>query len=344
MSYLQDEITEQPASLRRLLTEGAPIVRRIVDAIRNFDPGFVMLVARGSSDNAARYGQYLLGIQARLPVALATPSIHTLYDTSPRLNKALVLGISQSGHSEDIRRVLTDARAQGALTVSMTNDVGSPMAHEAEYHLPLFAGPELSVAATKSYTAQLTALAMLVAGLVDRAELHDMLNRLPAWMDQTLRLSEPIAAWAERYRYMVQFASIGRGYNYCTAFEISLKIKELCYITGTEYSEADFLHGPIAMIQPGFPVIAIAPEGKGQPVMKDLLARLHERKAECLVVSNTPELLGEAHKPMPIPALPEVLSPIVAVVPGQLLAMNLAIAQGHAIDTPLGLRKVTITT
>jgi glucosamine--fructose-6-phosphate aminotransferase (isomerizing) len=344
MSHLESEIHEQPDVLQRLLTEGAAGAKQIAAAIRAFDPTFVMLVARGTSDNAARYAQYLLGIHAHLPAALATPSIHTLYGTSPRLDKALVIGISQSGRSDDIRKVITDARGQGALTVSITNDANSPMAAEAEYHLPLYAGPELSVAATKSYTAQLTAIAMLVAALVESTELSDNLARVPRWAAETLKLSEPIAGWVDRYRYMEQFASIGRGYNYCTAFEISLKIKELCYTTGVEYSEADFRHGPIALIQPGFPVIVSAPTGQVQHVLSDLIQKLGERKAECLVVSNDQAILNMAQKPMPIPALPEALSPITAVIPGQLFAMNLAIARGHSIDTPIGLSKVTITT
>src|SRR5258708_4159848 len=342
--HIQEEIAEQPDVIRRLLAEGASTAQEIAAAIRAFDPAFVLIAARGTSDNAGRYAQYLMGIHAGLPVALATASVASLYDAAPRLGRALVIGISQSGQAEDVRRVIEDARGQGALTVTLTNDNASPLAKAAQYHLPLYAGEEISVAATKTYTAQLTAIAMIVAALIDQREFHDTLATLPKVMSRALKLAEPIAGWAERYRYMDRFVTIGRSYNYCTAFEISLKIKELCYITGVEYSEADFRHGPIALLEPGFPVIVVAPEGKALPLLHDLLDKLRERRAELLVISNDVAALAYAHKPMPIPdQVPEWLTPIAAVVPGQILAMNLALAQGHAVDKPIGLSKVTIT-
>ncbi|MEP7286849.1 MAG: SIS domain-containing protein [Chloroflexota bacterium] len=345
MLHIEREIAEQPEVLKRLFTEGAETAHQIAQAIRQFDPAFVLVAARGTSDNAGRYAQYLMGIHARLPVALATPSVHTLYDTSPRLSRALVIGISQSGHAEDVRRVIDDAREQGALTMSITNDPDSPLAHAAEYHLALGAGEEISVAATKTYTAELGAIALLVVALVEKAELHDALAKIPDQISETLHFSEQIAGWSARYRYMERFASIGRGYNFCTAFEVSLKIKELCYVTGVEYSEADFRHGPIALVEPGFPVLCIAPQGKTLPLFLDLLERLRDnRHAECLVISNDAGALSFAQNPMPIPvSLPEWLTPIAAVVPGQIFAMTLAIAKGHTVDKPLGLTKVTIT-
>jgi glucosamine--fructose-6-phosphate aminotransferase (isomerizing) len=345
MSLLEKEIGEQPEVIYRLLTEGAEKTRQVARAIREFDPVFVMIAARGTSDNAGRYAQYLLSIQARLPVALAAPSIHTLYDAAPKLSRALVIGISQSGQAEDVRRVIVDARAQGALTVSITNDSESPLAHAAAHHLPLLAGDEIAVAATKTYTAQLTTIAMLVTALVDKGELSAALLKLPDHVRETLHHAGLIATWAQRYRYIERFAVIGRSYNYCTAFEVSLKIKELCYVTGAEYSEADFRHGPIALIQPGFPVIVVAPSGKTLPTLLDLLEQLNKRQAECLVISNDEKALAAGQNRMPIPAaLPEWLSPVAAVVPGQVFAMNLALAKGHSLDKPAGLSKVTVTT
>jgi glucosamine--fructose-6-phosphate aminotransferase (isomerizing) len=342
MLYIEQEIAEQPDVIRRLLSNSAA-VREIAAAIRQFDPAFVVIAARGTSDNAGRYAQYLLGIQAGLPVALAAPSIHTIYEAVPRLSRALVIGISQSGAAEDVRKVVSDARAQGALTLSITNNSNSVLAQAAQYHLPLQAGDEISVAATKTYTAELTTIAQLVTALTDRREDHGELAALPDYMAQTLALSEPIAQWAERYRYMDRFVTIGRGYNYCTAFEVSLKIKELCYITGVEYSEADFRHGPIALVQPGFPVIVVAPQGKVLAIVTDLLEKLRDRRAELLVISNDEGALGYAQKPMPIAVMPEWLSPIAAVIPGQIFAMHLALAQHHTVDKPSGLTKVTIT-
>jgi glucosamine--fructose-6-phosphate aminotransferase (isomerizing) len=343
MTYLEQEIHEQPDVIARLLAEESETARQIGAAIREFNPAFVSIAARGTSDNAGRYAQYLFGIQAGLPVALATPSIHTLYETPPNLARALVIGISQSGQSEDVRQVVADAREQGALTVTITNDPKSRMAEASQFHVNLHAGEERSVAATKTYTAQLTAVAMLVSALTDKAELHSELAKLPDYIRQTLTLSDSVSTWVERYRYMERLVTLGRGYNYCTAFEISLKIKELCYVVGQEYSEADFRHGPIAVLNQGFPVIVVAPAGKPLPVMVDLLEKLGERGAECVVISNDESALGHGLKSMRLPALPEWLSPVAAVVPGQIFAMNLAMVKGYNIDQPRGLTKVTVT-
>jgi glucosamine--fructose-6-phosphate aminotransferase (isomerizing) len=214
----------------------------------------------------------------------------------------------------------------------------------ADYHLALGAGEEVSVAATKSYTAELAAIALLTVALLEDERLEAELKRLPQYIEQTLTASSPIVDWIERYRYMERYAVIGRGYNYCTAYEISLKIKELCYITGEEYSEADFRHGPIAVIQAGFPVILVAPKGMTFEKQLDLLQQLQRKGAEVLVISNAPECAAYAKKLMPIPDdIPEWLSPIVAVIPGQIIAMTLALARGHEVDKPRGLTKVTNT-
>ncbi len=343
MSFLEQEIREQPEVIRRLIEAEWSNVQAIRQKIVDFNPEFVHIAARGTSDNAGRYAQYLFGIHAGLPVALATPSVHTLYESSPRLGRALVIGISQSGQSEDIRRVVEDGRKQGALTVSITNDDASPMAQASEYHIPLHAGAEKAVAATKSYTAQLTAVAMLGAALNSSPEMTTELQKLPGYAAETLTLSEPIQIWAERYRYMERLVTLGRGYNYCTAFEVGLKIKELCYVVGQEFSEADFRHGPIAVIQPGFPVITVAMTGKALLVILDLLHKLGERQAECLVISNDDAALGMGHKGMRVPVVPEWLSPVVGVIPGQVFAMSLAAAKGYDLDQPRGLSKVTYT-
>lgn len=345
-THLEQEIQQQPDVIESLLARELETAQRIAAAIRDFNPAFIMIAARGTSDNAARYAQYIFGAWAQLPVALATPSLHTLYEQAPQLGKALVIGISQSGQSVDVNQVVADARAQGALTLAITNDQDSLMARTAEHHLWLGAGQEISIAATKTYTAQLTAIALLLVSLVDKAELRDQLMQLPEHLNHTLSLIEgPLgqAGWVERYRYMDQFATLGRGYNYCTAFEINLKVKELCYITGDAYSEADFRHGPIATVHGGYPVMLVAPQGKTLPVMRDLIEKLHERHAELLVISNDDMALTASHRAMPIPVMPEWLSPISAVIPGQIFAMRLAMARGHEVDNPRGLSKVTVT-
>lgn len=344
-TQLEHEIHEQAAVIAQMVTQPDNALRfiQVAEVIRQANPAFVMIAARGTSDNAARYAQYLFGAHLQLPVALATPSLHTLYERPPHVGSALVIGISQSGKAEDVRRVLADANEQGALTLAITNNAESPMAQTATYHLELNAGEEISVAATKTYTAQLTALALLCSKISGDEAMQAELGRLHLAIDEAVHAAQQIAGWAERYRYMEHFAVIGRGYNYATAIEISLKIKELTYITGEGYSEADFLHGPIATIQPGFPVIAVAPQGKTLARMRDLIAKLTERGAEVLVISNDADTLAQGKKHMPIPDVPEWLSPIVAVIPGQVFAMHQALLRGYPVDSPRGLSKVTVT-
>lgn len=344
MTYLHQEIHEQPEAIKRLLDEELSHIQQVAQTIRGYDPVFVMIAARGTSDNAARYAQYLMGVYLKMPVALATPSVHTLYEARPNMSRALVIGISQSGQSADVGQVVTDARDQGALTLTITNDPKSPMATGADHHIWLRCGEEKSVAATKTYTTQLTALAMLAAAWLDDEAMRTQLQQLPHFAAQTLESAQVIKDWAERYRYMERLAVIGRGLNYATAFEISLKIKELCYVVGEEYSEADFRHGPIAIISPGFPVVVVAPQGKTLPLMLDLLEKLRERNAECIVISNDETACRFGEKSVRLPVnVPEWLSPICAVIPGQMFAYRLAEAKGYDIDQPKGLTKVTVT-
>ena len=320
-------------------------IRAIAAVIRDYNPAYIVIAARGTSDNAARYAQYLFGVRAGLVVSLATPSVHTLYDRAPTMRGALVIGISQSGASDDIRQVLTDANEEGALTLAITNDLDSPLAQIAAHHIDIHAGYERSVAATKTYTAELAAVAMLVATLVDDSQMRDELATVPPHMQQTLDTTlTDVPRWVQRYRYMAQYAVIGRGYNYATAFEISLKIKELCYITGEQYSEADFRHGPMALIEAGYPVMMVMPEGIVYPRQLDLLRQLHEREAETLVISNQPDAQQYATQFMRLLAgVPEWVSPMVGVIPGQVFAMELARARGLSLDKPRGLKKVTMT-
>lgn len=344
MYHIEREIAEQPEVIQRLLSEEAENVARIAQAIRAFNPSFVLIAARGTSDNAARYAQYLMGISARLPVALAAPSIHTLYGVQPHLSRALVIGISQSGKSTDVLQVVEEARAQGALTLSITNDDQSPMAQAAAHHIWLRCGEEISVAATKTYTSQLAAIALLVTALTDDSNMQMALPMLPGFVADTLKLAGSVPTWVQRYRYAERMAAIGRGYNYCTAFEIAQKVKELCYMPVEQYSEADFRHGPIAMVDPGFPVLVITPTGKPLPLLLDLLQNLQQKHAECLVISDDAEALKYGTSQMPLPSgIPEWLSPVCAVLPGQYIAMHLALAKGHSVDKPEGLNKVTIT-
>lgn len=341
--HLHDEIHAQPTVLHRLIHDGRAHIAHIAQAIRAYNPAYVVIAARGTSDNAARYAQYVFGAKTHLYAGLSTPSLHTLYQEAPHFARALVIGISQSGQAEDVRRVLADAKGAGALTISITNNPNSPLAHEAHHHIDLMAGEEKSIAATKTYTAQLCAIASLVVELADDDTLRGELDTLPQLVSATLVQSETIPTWAERYRYMTQFVAVGRGYNFPTAFEISLKVKELCAITGDGYSEADFRHGPIAIANAGVPIIVVAPKGVVLPNMLDLMSKLKDRQTELLVISNDETALALGKKVMPLPDMPEWMSPMVAVVPGQIFAMNQAVVRDLPVDSPRGLTKVTVT-
>ncbi|HSJ56607.1 MAG TPA: SIS domain-containing protein [Anaerolineae bacterium] len=344
MSFLQDEIHEQPQVLAELLDKELESARRIAAEIRSRDVRYVIIAARGTSDNAARYGQYLLGAHNRLSVGLATPSLFSVYGRPPRIDGALVIGISQSGQSHDIVAVLAEGKAQGVATLAITNDAGSPLAMQADYVLPLHAGPERSVAATKTYTAELAALALLSCTLDGDAERLEALGGVPEKVEQVLAHEEDVTRAVVRYRYMETCVVLGRGYNYATAFEIALKLKELNYLIAESYSSADFMHGPIAVVGSGFPALVVAPSGQMYDTMHGFSLELKSRGAEVLAISDREELLAEAVTPLPLPGgVPEWLSPIVAVVPGQLFALHLTLTKGNDPDRPVGLKKVTIT-
>ncbi len=346
MSYLNNEIHEQPQVLARLLDEQAETAAQIAAAIRAYDARYAVFAARGTSDNAARYAQYLFGALNRLPVALATPSLFSIYHTPPRMRDALVLGVSQSGQSPDIVAVVKEGRQQGALTVAVTNEPDSPLAQAADHVLPLGAGDERAVAATKTYTAQLGALALLAVQLADDGERMAELQKVPAAVEKTLALDEQIALAAQRYAYATECVVLGRGYNYATAFEIALKLKELTYVVTEPYSSADFRHGPVAIVDRGFPAIVIAPAGAVYPDMLALTRELSvpDKAAELIVISGQDEALALARTPLRLPVtLPEWLSPFTCIVPGQLLAMHVTLAKGYDVDRPRGLKKVTET-
>lgn len=343
-TILEREIHQQPAVLARLLTIEADHLAELAARIREAEPSFVLIAARGTSDNAALYGKYALGALVGLPVALATPSLTTYYERTPDVKNALVIGISQSGKGEDVCSVVREAREQGALTLAITNHADSPLAETAAHCIALHAGLEESLAATKTYTAQLTTMAMLAAHLSGEAQLLEELTRVPDWVAHTLALSANVPALTERYRYMPYCVTLGRSYNYATAFELALKLKELTYVTATPYSSADFRHGPIALMEEGFPVLAVAPSGRVFEDMLTMIRDLRERQAELIVIGDDSAALDMAHTALPIPVdIPEWLSPIASVVPGQLFAMGLGLAKGYDVDHPRTLHKVTST-
>ena len=342
---LHSEIFEQPDVLQTLLDTQWATAETIAQAIQARQINYIFLAARGTSDNAGLYTKYLWGSINRLPLALAAPSLFSLYKQPPNLTNALVLGISQSGQSPDIVSVISEGRKQGNLTLAVVNDAQSPMAETAELVFDISAGPEKAIAATKSYTTQLMSVAMISAALAGDSEMRQALQLVPKLVSQALSLEPQIANMAERYRYMDHCVVLGRGYNYATAYEWALKMKEMAYIIAEPYSSADFLHGPIAVVRPGFPIMAVAMQGIVLDDTINLLTKLkHEHQAELLVVSNDPTALSLAKSAIPLPTdIPEWLSPIIAIVVGQLFTYYLTQSKGLDVEAPRGLSKVTKT-
>ncbi len=338
---LEEEILEQPFAMRELVTRGREIAEKVVARLDR-RPRFVYIIARGSSDNAGLFAKYLFGIENRLPVAMALPSLFTRYHTPPDLKDALVMGISQSGRSPDLVQSMEEARRQGAPTLAITNVVDSPLAQTAEHVFDLGVGPEVAVAATKTYTAELTALLQLSAALGGND--WEAIEAIPHLAERAL--AEPGRHAANRLAFqmktMGQCVVLGRGYNYATAYEWSLKLKELAYVVAEPYSSADFRHGPIAIVDEGFPVLVTAPAGAVSDDVIELARRLgRERKARIVLVSNR-EDTGDLD-PLVIPSVPEKLSPLLAILPAQWFTLALTRAKGLDPEHPRGLRKITST-
>jgi glucosamine--fructose-6-phosphate aminotransferase (isomerizing) len=342
---LHSEIFEQPACLASLLAKQRKTVLDIARTIQSRDVHYAFLAARGTSDNAGRYANYLWGARNGIPVALATPSLFTYYQSPPRLKGALVIGVSQSGQSPDIVSVLEEGRKQGCLTLAITNVADSPLAEAADLVLDIQAGEEKAVAATKTYSAELMAIAMISTALNNSEGRWQELESVSSWVEQTLALDQEIAQMAQRYRYMNHCVVLGRGFNYATAFEWALKLKELTYIIAEPYSSADFQHGPIAMVEGGFPVLAVAPTGKVQESMREMLTRLRKGKeAELVVISDNQDVLGLAQSQIKLPAqIPEWLTPLVSIIPAQLFACHLTEVKGYDTEKPRSITKVTET-
>jgi glutamine---fructose-6-phosphate transaminase (isomerizing) len=346
---LRDEILEQPEALRRQLAAPADGLEALAARLHAEPVESVVIAARGTSDHAAIYGQYVLGVRNGLSVGLATPSIVSLYGAEPKVGRSLVVGISQSGASPDIVAVVASARGQGAATLAITNDPASPLARESEFVLDLAAGPELAVAATKTYTTSLLAIARLSAALEPEPAAAAALDAIPDAVTAALAAEpevESIArALAAEPGGLDRCVIVGRGYEYATAREWALKLKELARVFADPYSSADFRHGPIALVHPGIPVLVLAPAGAPAEGQRQLLRDLRDRDVETVVASDDPEALALGRWSIPIPAsVPEWLRPIVSIVPAQLFAYHATIARGLDPDAPRYISKVTRTT
>jgi glutamine---fructose-6-phosphate transaminase (isomerizing) len=339
---MRSELGQSPGVVERLLRDAAPAVEAVADAVRSRGIEVAVIAARGTSDHAAVYAQYVLGARNGIVVAPATPSLSSVYGTPPRLGGMLVLGISQSGKSPDVVSVLTDAKHQGALTVAVTNDPTSELAAAGDVVIELGAGAERAVAATKTYLAEIAVVAMLSAALSREPESVAQLRAVPAAM-RVARKAEPLVERLAKERAgMEDCVVLARGFHYATAREWALKLKELTGVLADPYSGADFQHGPITLAGEGSHVLAVATAGPAVAGMHELLGRLRERGARVLALSDDPATLA-IDEGVPLPALPEWLSPLAAIIPAQLFAYHLALARGLDPDAPRNLQKVTRT-
>ena len=339
MSILLSEINEQPAALERALTSGRDAIANLVTQIIKRDVRYVILAARGTSDNAATYAKYLLQLTVGIPCGLAAPSVHTLYEADVNYKDALVIGVSQSGAGDDINEVMAQARKSGALTAALTNTADSTLAQVAEHVLLCNAGVEKAVAATKTYTTTLGLFAKLAARWAGDTALAEALWRVPEAMGTELvRLEGKAQSVANSLTHAERILTVARGLHLCTAIESALKIAETTYTTTQAFSSADLLHGPIASVPANTPCLLFLPDGKTKPMMTEVVGKLFARGARVLTLSTDPDA-----------ALPltetgtELLAPLVDILPAQLLAYHLTLARGLNPDSPLGLSKVTVT-
>jgi len=341
MSLLMEEILAQPRILSNTLKVERAHAQEFEKYVRKQDFRLILLVGRGTSDNAALFGRYLLEITTGIPVSLCAPSVQTLYRTRLNLRQALVIGISQSGEGKDINAVLKSSRRQGAFTMGITNEAGSTMARLVDEVFLLHAGKPRTVAATKTYTAELLMLYMIASALGSRVTLAGI-SEIPQLVAETLKLRDEIRHLVVRYRYMRQCMVIARGLNYANACEMAMKLKETCRILAAPVASADLLYGPIELIERDFPAFLLMPPGKPFPELKRLAEKLWRLNAETVAFSAEGVWLPKVTRALRMPgAIEEIYTPIPYIIPGQLFAALLAEIKGLNPDEPRSLQIIT---
>src|SRR2546423_3149145 len=344
MSWVETELREQPAALERFLAAETAHATEIARGLVRDDVRYLLIVSRGSSSNVARYLQYLFGTANRLTVAFATPSLYTVYEAPPQLGPAAVIGISQSGASPDVVAVLDEAKRQGRPTLAITNNSRSPLADTADWVLPLHAGEERAVAATKTYLNSIAAVALLSTVALGANDRLRALRAAPGAVERQIETTLGVAGRFDRYTDVESGTVVTRGVNYGTAFEIALKIRELSGAPFEAFSSADLLHGPIAAAKAGRPAIVIAPSGRTLTSMRAAVDKLRERGSEVIAISDDEAFLAAADTAFPLVRnTPEWLSPLLTVVPGQVAAVRLATPRRAHVHSPARLTQSTLT-
>ncbi|ROP38850.1 SIS domain-containing protein [Saccharothrix texasensis] len=338
--HMAAEIDQQPGIFADLFARRDAIAS-VASVIAERRPRFVLLAARGSSDHAALYAKYLTEVLLELPAGLVSPSTTTLYGARPDLRDVLLVAVSQSGGSPDLLEVTESARARGALTVAVTNTASSPLNGAAELAVDVGAGVEQAVAATKTYSATLLALYLLVDGIRggDGSAAAGLGDLARATLDSS---ADAVAEAVQRYRFVDRVLTTGRGYSLPTALEAALKLAETSYLAARAYSGADLLHGPVAAVDAETAVLAVTSSGKGGDALHDVLDVVHGRGADVLAVGSAADKVPAALR-VPVAETAEEVAPILEILPIQRLAHGLALARGGDPDNPRGLNKVTRT-
>ena len=342
-TLMEKEIQESPRVLRQFLSRQWPALALATEAIRNRRPRFVVIAARGTSDNAGTYARYRSEKEWGIPVSLAAPSVTTLYGSQVNYRQCLVIGVSQSGEGPDVCRIIHDARSQGALTLGITNNSKSRLAREAEFTLDLMAGPEKSVAATKTYTAELLALYALVECVAKGPQARKEASALPKLVEEGCRLSKAVWDYSREFWNLSTCVVLGRVFHYGLAQEAALKLKECAQVMAHAYSTADFHHGPKTLAGKDFPVILLAPPGPTLKGTMELLDELRERQALVIAFSPVAQVLKKASIAIKTPGGSEVVNPLGMAPMLQTLALAVATAKGLNPDQPPYLKKVTRT-
>ncbi|HHW30106.1 MAG TPA: SIS domain-containing protein [Clostridiaceae bacterium] len=344
MLLMWKEIMEQPSAIERNFASNSPKIDQILEEISNRNIHCVYTAARGTSNHAAFYGKYALEMTVGIPVSLGAPSITTIYGKKVNFENCLVIAISQSGKAADALEVIKEANRQGALTISITNYPDSPLALEAKYHLCCEAEPELSVAATKTFTSQMFPFALLAAKWAKDNELIQELKKIPEKLTETFKLADIIENRVERYRFMNECFVLSRGANYPIALESALKIQETTYVRAKAFPTSEFYHGPIAMLDREIPAILYAPEGPSFKNLQEMALKLKDKEVETVVVSNNAEMLSMGTTAFRIPETSnDLISPFLCAAVAQMFACKLSLAKGLNPDSPRSLSKVTIT-
>ncbi len=342
MTLMEREIYEQPEALERCRVKNEAAIRELAGEIRRFRPQAVVFAGRGSSDHAGQYGRYLTEIYAGVPVSLATPSVLTAYGGKVDYGKCLVIGISQSGRTNDVCEVLKAAGAQGALTVSITNDPASPVAGAARRHLSCEAGPELSVEATKTFATQMYLTYLLAAEWSGAPALLNRAEAVPGLVADALRLEAPLSALVPRYRFARRLFVLARGTVEPVAMEGCLKINESSYIDARPFSIIDFLHGPVAMLEKDAPVLLIDADRATRADARTIQQKCRRTGSDLLAFTADPELAKACDASLLLPEGtdgPEAAFTVMTLL--QLFACKLALLKGYDPDHPRGLNKVT---